>query len=554
MDSRDPAAPSAASPVAGTSWAQARLPFGAPRGTRDPTELLNALTHALTELTRTGAQESALRESFVRAMAVLGAEKGVLIQVRGELPAEIEILHAKGLSANDEDACRALRSCPGISPTLILKTIETRQPELIADSRDLVGPESTGSFRSRPYSVICAPVSDSLTGSVTAVIYLQNEVDSRFTAADLEWLNAYAKALGQVLTLHVSGQRRIQEMESASRRMQDGGPVIIGDSEATRRLQATLDKFLPGTAQTDPPAILVLGESGTGKELVARYLHHFSQKRSRGPLVSFNCAGLRGELAKSELFGHRKGSFTGALTDAPGLFRAANKGLLFLDEIGEMPMEGQAHLLRVIETRMVQPLGETRETPVDVQLVLATNRNIKEEVAEKRFRADLYYRISGLCVELLPLRHPTRVADIRHLLAYYLAHNERRLQKKTQGFTPHALRALLQYSWPGNVRELSMVCMRVITYAAPAALIDVSDLKAVVPDVLEGPKSPNPDVFTEDKTLHWDPAQRALRRKMMEERLALHGGSVRKAAASLGISLKTFYRHWKIANRPPKGT
>jgi transcriptional regulator with PAS, ATPase and Fis domain len=136
------------------------------------------------------------------------------------------------------------------------------------------------------------------------------------------------------------------------------------------------------------------------------------------------------------------------MTDAAGLFRAAHKGVLFLDEIGELPPDGQALLLRILETRSVQPVGDTREVPVDVQLVLATNRNLEEEVAARRFREDLFYRVSGLMVSLVSLRDPSRIADIRVLLAYYLGKHERLLKKKTMGLTPAAFRTLLQFSWP----------------------------------------------------------------------------------------------------------
>jgi transcriptional regulator with GAF, ATPase, and Fis domain len=225
---------------------------------------------------------------------------------------------------------------------------------------------------------------------------------------------------------------------------------------------------------------------------VARYFHHYSPKRSRGPFQAFNCAGLRGDLAEAKLFGHVRGAFTGAIADAPGLFRAANKGVLLLDEVGELPLDGQALLLRVLETRTVQPVGETKGFAVDVQIILATNRKLEEEVAAKRFREDLYYRVCGLQVELVPLRDPRRLADIRPLLGYYLAKHERELKKKTMGLTRDALRALLQFSWPGNVRQLSNVCLCLVTHAPPGAWIELADIRRLQPDVLSGPAEPEP--------------------------------------------------------------
>jgi len=212
-----------------------------------------------------------------------------------------------------------------------------------------------------------------------------------------------------------------------------------------------------------------------------------------------------------------------------------------------LPPEGQAILLRVLETRMVQPVGDTRCFPVDVQIILATNRRVEEEVAAKRFREDLYYRVTGLQVELLPLRHPRRIADIRPLLGHHIARHERALKKKTLGLTRDALRALLQFSWPGNVRQLSNVCSS--THALPGAWLDIADIRRLRPDVLSGSKNPNPEAYLEDAT--YSEALRAFRAKLIFDRLRQHGNSAFEAAASLKISGATFYRYWMDAKRFP---
>jgi transcriptional regulator with GAF, ATPase, and Fis domain len=521
-----------------------------PRG-RDAIATLRGLAKALAVLPQVGGHESALRESFVYAMAGFGAEKGVLIQVRQQQPLDVDVLYATGLSPEDEAAFRDLRSSPGISPSLIRRAIEEGEARLIENS-SLMGLDATASLRGSPYSVLCVPIIDGMTSDVVAVLYLQNEATRAFDPDDLDWLIAYATALGHALTLHGTGQQRIREIEAEWRRAQDAtGPEIVGESEATRLLGATLNSLLPSTTRTDAPAILITGESGTGKELVARYLHHYSPKRSRGPFLAFNCAGLRGDLAESKLFGHVKGSFTGAIGDVPGLFRAANHGVLLLDEIGEMPLETQALLLRVIETRTVPPVGDTRTFPVDVQVILATNRSLAEEVAAKRFRDDLYYRVNGLQVELVPLRDPRRIADIRPLLAYYLAKHERALKKKTMGLTRDALRALLQFSWPGNVRQLSNACSRLVTLAAPGTCLDIESIIHHCPDVLSGPRNPHPEAYLESEDATYSEAIRAFRKKLILDRLHRHGGSAVEAAASLSISGPTLYRYWQDAKRFP---
>jgi len=529
-----------------TSSIQRSLVFEGPGRRRDETELLHCLTNAMLMRRPREAPELDLRKSFGQAMVGLAAEKGVLLRVRQEGSLDVEILCAIGLSPQDEAACCELRPSHDIAPTLLRQAIVNAQARLIEDS-SAPGLDAIPPLHG-PLSVLCAPVADSLTGGVVAVLYFQNEARLAFEADDLEWLSAYAAALGQALTLHLSGQ----QFEAEWRRVHnDGGPEIVGDSEATRQLGETLNALLPSTTRPDAPAILVTGESGTGKELVARYLHHYSPKRSRGPLQAFNCAGLRGELAESRLFGHVKGAFTGAISDAPGLLRAANNGVLLLDEVGELPPEGQAILLRVLETRTVQPVGDTKCFPVDVQIVLATNRRVEEEVAAKRFREDLYYRVSGLQIELVPLRDPRRIADIRPLLGYYLARHERALKKKTMGLTRDALRALLQFPWPGNVRQLSNVCSSLVTQTPPGAWIDVADIQRLRPDVLSGPKNSNPEAYLDTEDVTYGEALRAFRKKLILDRLRRHGNSAFEAAASLRISGPTFYRYWMDAKRFP---
>ena len=551
MASREQSPPSPAAVHVPASSAQRSLAFETNQRGRDETALLHALTRALRVLVRSGAEDCALRESFVDAMTGLGAEKGVLIRVHRQHPVEVEILYATGLTPENESAFCDLRSSPGMSPTLVRRAIEDGEPRLIENS-SVMGLDVTASLRGRPYSVLAVPVADALTGGVVAVLYFQNEARRAFEPEDLEWLTAYSAALGQALTLHVTGQRRLREVEAEWRRSQDGGgPEIVGDSEATREVGEALNRLLPSTVRPDAPAILVTGESGTGKELVARYLHHYSPRRSRGPFQAFNCAGLRGELAESKLFGHVKGAFTGAIADSPGLFRAANNGVLLLDEVGELPPDGQALLLRVLETRTCQPVGETKAFPVDVQVILATNRKLDEEVAAGRFREDLYYRVKGLHVELAPLRDPRRLADVRPLLSHHLAKHERALKKKTGGLTRDALRALLQFSWPGNVRELGNVCSVLVTHASPGAMIDVEDIRRLCPYVLVGPRNPNPEAYLESEDAAYSEAIRAFRKRLILDRLRRHGGSAVEAAASLKISGPTFYRYWADAKRFP---
>jgi transcriptional regulator with PAS, ATPase and Fis domain len=489
-----------------------------------------------------------LRESFLDATKGLGADKSILVRVCSRNPLELDTLYAAGLSPEDEAAWRAPAGSPGIAASLIRRAIEDVAQSW--PSSGLIGLDEETPRPGQADGFLCAPVKDALTGDVAAVVCFHSEAGSAFEMEEVGWLTAYAEAVGQTLIRHLCGQGRIPDLEPEWRRVHDPeGPEIVGDSEATKRLGETLNALLPSTTRPDAPVFLVTGESGTGKELVARYLHHYSRKRRHGPFQAFNCAGLRGELAEAKLFGHTRGAFTGAIADAPGLFRGANNGVLLLDEVGELPAEGQALLLRVLETRAVQPVGSTKEFYVDVQVVVATNRKLEDEVAAGRFREDLYYRLDGLQVELLPLRDPRRLADVRAMLGYYLARHEHALRKRTMGLTRDALRVLLQFSWPGNVRQLSNVCLRLVTHALPGAWIEVADIRRLQPDVLSGPHNPNPVGCTDDEDATYSDALREFRKKLILGRLSKHSNNVVDAAASLKISGSTFYRYWSVAKQ-----
>ncbi|HZX30342.1 MAG TPA: sigma-54 dependent transcriptional regulator [Rhodocyclaceae bacterium] len=221
---------------------------------------------------------------------------------------------------------------------------------------------------------------------------------------------------------------------------------IIGNSEALRSVCERLARIAP-TAAT----VLLTGESGSGKEVAARALHAMSP-RAKGPFVPVNCAAIASELIESELFGHVKGAFTGAQGHREGLFYYARGGTLFLDEIAELPAAAQAKLLRVLEERRIRPLGSEQEIPVDVRVIAATNRDLKEEVAAQRFRQDLYYRLQVLELHLPPLRE--RPEDIPELLEYFIATLAGRLGVPRLDPDARTLARLCAYDWPGNVREL----------------------------------------------------------------------------------------------------
>jgi transcriptional regulator with GAF, ATPase, and Fis domain len=229
---------------------------------------------------------------------------------------------------------------------------------------------------------------------------------------------------------------------------------IIGESPGLRKVKEQIQLVAPTDA-----TVLVTGESGTGKELVARAVHDHSERKGR-PLITLNCSAVPEGLFESEFFGHVRGAFTGALKDKPGRFELADGGTLFLDEIGDVPLAMQAKLLRVLQERELERVGDTRTRKVDVRIIAATNRDLKKDVDAGRFRQDLFYRLSVFPIEVPPLRE--RRDDIAPLVEHFLGQSARRMNRPTTRITQAALGQLIAYDWPGNVRELQNTIERAV--------------------------------------------------------------------------------------------
>ena len=244
---------------------------------------------------------------------------------------------------------------------------------------------------------------------------------------------------------------------------------LIGDSPSFRRVLHAIDSVRESNA-----TILLTGESGTGKEMVARAIHTHGNRADK-PFVAVNCAAIPEGLLESEMFGHRKGAFTGAVADRVGRFQQADKGTLFLDEIGEMPLALQAKILRALQERVIEPVGDPRERKVDVRVIAATNKNLLDAVANKEFREDLYYRLNVFPIPLPALRE--RVEDIAPLARHFAHTLGAAAGKRFSGFSAQALQAMARYSWPGNIRELQN-CVERATIVASGAVIEEEDLPA----------------------------------------------------------------------------
>jgi DNA-binding NtrC family response regulator len=269
--------------------------------------------------------------------------------------------------------------------------------------------------------------------------------------------------------------------------------------------------------------VLIEGETGTGKELVARAIHQLG-RRSDAPFVAINCAGLSDELAASQLFGHRRGSFTGAVDDHQGLFEAAHGGTLFLDEIGDLSLRVQTALLRVLEDNAVLPLGESGSRPVDVRVLTATHRDLVDEVAKQRFRQDLLYRIRIARVSLPPLRQ--RREDLPILVRAFLADHRASTGKQVDAVNDDAMAVMIEYGWPGNVRELR----NALEYAVVRARGSILHADDLPPELFQRRTDAHPTDLALDDA---DELRAALKRAR---------GNRTRAAALLGISRATLYR------------
>jgi transcriptional regulator with PAS, ATPase and Fis domain len=280
-------------------------------------------------------------------------------------------------------------------------------------------------------------------------------------------------------------------------------------------------------AETDA-TVLVRGESGSGKELVARAIHVESH-RAKGPFVAVNCAALTPGLLESELFGHVRGAFTGAVKDRTGLFEQAEGGTLFLDEVAELPLETQSKLLRVLEERVVTRVGASKERPVDVRIIAATHRALRAEVDAGRFREDLMYRLRVVPIFLPPLRD--RPGDVEVLLRTFLRRFNETGPRRVETVAPDAMRALLDHDWPGNVRELR----NVVEYAFAVGRGEELLLAELPPELTEART-----LSGADEPLGVLDAEAEARR--LREALQLEGGRVGAAARRLGMSRATFWR------------
>ncbi len=308
---------------------------------------------------------------------------------------------------------------------------------------------------------------------------------------------------------------------------------VVGGSPPISRVFQAIRKF----AEVDAP-VLITGETGTGKELAARAIHDRSPFR-KGPFVSINCAGLPTSIIESELFGYERGAFTGAIKQKIGRIEAARGGTLLLDEIGDLPIEVQGHLLRFLQEKTIERLGSTKSITVDTRIIAATNINLEAAMRAGRFREDLYYRLNVLTIDMPPLRE--RGDDVQLLATYFLRKFSCELKLPKLGFNDGALEKLQRYRWPGNVRELISTIRRAVVMAEGRWLM-AADLTFA--ESAENGRVSLPDLAS---------ARHQLEEKLMRDALRINNGNIKRAAKELGVSRVTFYRMMEKYDIQPDG-
>ncbi len=303
---------------------------------------------------------------------------------------------------------------------------------------------------------------------------------------------------------------------------------IIGKSKIMKNIFLLIEKIAPIDT-----TVLITGESGTGKDLIARAIH-FRSLRKEGEFVAINCASIPENLLESELFGYKRGAFTGAVTSKVGLFQEANKGTLFLDEIGEMPQGLQSKLLRVLQDKKIRPLGDTQEKEVDVRIIAATNHNLEEMVKRGDFREDLFYRLNVITIDLPPLRK--RKEDIPLLVNHFIKKLNKKLNKEIKGVEPSLLEYFFLYDWPGNVRELENIVERLMILEE-GTLLTSKHLPKKYKEVGEISEITIPSEF---KNFNLNQYIDNVIKKIISLSLEKTGGNKKEAASLLGISYRSF--------------
>ncbi len=457
------------------------------------------------------------------AIDATGADKGFVVLLRDS---KTEVRAARNLrQENLPDAVRHL------SDSIIARVIESKRPIIVQDAtHDTMFKGAASVMNLRLCSVMCAPLIAG--GDLLGLIYLGNDrVANLFEPRTMDVLSVFASQASLILqnallleTLRTDNA----ELEKKLKSQRFG--EIIGSCASMLDVYRKVSKVAP----TDI-SVLITGETGTGKELIAREIHNRST-RANGPFIVINCGAIPENLMESELFGHVKGAFTGAVATRAGKFQAANGGTLFLDEIGELPLALQVKLLRALQERVVTKVGDSKPEAVNIRVLAATNRELEEEIRKGTFREDLYYRLNVVNLFLPPLRE--RGDDVVVIARLLLQKHGPEMNASVRGFTPNALIAIRKYDWPGNVRQLENRVKKALVLC-DRSLLGPEDLD-LHPDALQ-------------TIVPLEKAKEDFQRRYILEVLERNNGNRTKTARDLGVDPRTIFRYLEREGGPAPG-
>ncbi len=457
--------------------------------------------------------EELLNALLDQVIEVTQAERGFIILLEGNIPKV-----AVGRNVQKENLSDASKL---YSDSIVEQVAREKKPLILSDAlHDEHFKSSASVVNLQLSSVMCVPMLE--RGRLLGVIYVGNsKISALFDRSSLELLvifSAQASLIIQKALLINELQMDNQKLAMRLHTLQSSG--LIGNCPEIVEVMRKVGKV----ATTDV-SVLITGETGTGKELIAKELHRLSN-RAKGPFVTINCGAIPENLLESELFGHVKGAFTGAVANKLGKFQAADGGTLFLDELGEMPLNLQVKLLRALEDKKITRVGDTRPEQVDIRIIAATNRQLEDEVRHGQFREDLYYRLNVINIHLPPLR--TRGEDVILLARFFLQRFSTEYNCPAKGFSPGAVIAMRKYRWPGNIRELENR-LRKAVILAEGTHIDAGDLD--IPDEQLEP------------ILNLAEAKERFQAQYINEVLARNNGNRTKTAKDLGVDPRTIFRH-----------
>jgi transcriptional regulator with GAF, ATPase, and Fis domain len=421
-----------------------------------------------------------------------------------------------------EDRTLRLPDNKGIVGEVVQSGATIRVDDAYADPRFDQGVDKRSGYKTN--NLLCMPLVDG-DGQRVGAFELINKHYGEFTPADEESL----ADLGVQVAIAVQNVQQREQLLRSNRQLTEAAVErvrIVGESAAIGALRASIERL----AATDLP-VLILGESGTGKEVCAQSVH-YKGPRADQPFVAVNCAALTETLLESELFGHEKGAFTDAYDTRPGKFELADGGTLFLDEIGDMSPGGQAKLLRVLEQKVITRVGGSQVIPINARIVAATNANLTEKVRQKKFREDLYYRLSVVTLDIPPLRD--RPEDVQALSDFFLAQFCRQANRKPMTISAEARRRLQAHAWPGNVRELRNLMER-IAFLATGDAVQEHDLAFILSPETDPLESLSPDTGLSEATNLFQ--QEYIRKAIKRVR-----GNMSEAARLLGLHRSNLYR------------